>query len=157
VAITILPVVGLWLISFVTKKRHFIGVGMIIAFLFALIFIVIPQSVTGSFCGGNYVIFSAPAALYEFYGGYYFAFLIFAIWESLESMREQKNKKLRQILKWFILGYLSFMVPMGVVYAIYEPARIAVASIMCGFAVILAFIIAFQIVPKYYDYKKSKA
>ena len=43
-----------------------------------------------------------------------------------------------------------------VVYAFYAPARVAVASVMCGFAVFLAFIIAFQIVPKYYDYAYGK-
>ena len=49
-----------------------------------------------------------------------------------------------------VIGYLSFMLPMGIAYAFYEPARVAVASIMCGFALSLAFILALRIVPEYY-------
>lgn len=152
VAITLLPVVGLQLISFVTRNRRFLMLGYALAIILALIFAFIPQSITGSFCGGNYVIFDGPAGLYRFYGAYYSAFLIFEIWELLGAMHKHKNGAIQWVLQWFIIGYLSFMVPMGVVYAVYAPARTAVASIMCGFAVILALIIAFQIVPKYYNY-----
>jgi len=151
-AITLLPVAGLRLISLVSKKRHFFFIGYGIAVALALVFLFAPQSVTGAYCGGNYIIFSGPAALYEFFGMYYFIFLVFGIWEALEVMRETGNKAVHRLLKWFIAGYLSFMLPMGVVYAFYAPARVAVTSIMCGFAVILAFIVAFLIVPKYYEY-----
>jgi hypothetical protein len=44
------------------------------------------------------------------------------------------------------------MLPMGIVYALYEQARMAVASIMCGFAVGLAIILAWRIVPAYYQH-----
>jgi hypothetical protein len=152
VAITLLPVIGLRLISFVTKKRRFLVGGYILAAVLALVFIFDPHSITESFCGGNYVIFSGPTALYQFFGVYYFAFLIFAIWELLETMRKNKNQFIRRVLQWFVVGYISFMAPMGIVYAFYAPARSAVTSIMCGFAVILAFIVAFQIVPEYYRY-----
>jgi hypothetical protein len=156
VAITLLPIVGLQLISLVTKKHHFLAIGCAMAAVFALVFVFIPESVTNAFCGGNYVVFSGPTALYEFYGAYYFTFLMFAIWEALEAMHNNQKRILRQVLKWIIIGYLSFMIPMAIVYAIYAPARIAVASVMCGFAVVLAFILAFQIVPKYYRYRYQR-
>jgi hypothetical protein len=151
-AITLLPIVGLQLISYVTQKRRFLVIGCAIAAALVLVFLFVPQSITGSLCGGNYVVFNGPTGLYQFYGAYYFAFLIFAIWQLLETMREKKGTIIRQVLRWFIIGYLSFMAPMGVIYALYAPARVAVTSIMCGFAVILALIVAFQIVPKYYQY-----
>jgi len=153
VAITLLPVVGLRLVSLVSKKKHFFFIGYGIAAALALIFVFVPQSITGAYCGGNYIIFSGPAALYEFFGMYYFVFLIFGIWEAVLIMKETPRKIIHRILQWFIIGYLSFMLPMGVVYAFYAPARVAVTSIMCGFAVILAFIVAFEIVPKYYQLK----
>lgn len=151
-AITLLPIVGLQLISYVTKKNRFLVVGCAIAGALALVFLFIPQTITGSLCGGNYVVFNGPTGLYEFYGAYYFVFLIFAVWRLLEAMREKTGRVIREVLRWFMIGYLSFMAPMGVIYAIYAPARVAVTSIMCGFAVILAIILAFQIVPKYYKY-----
>ncbi len=151
-AITLLPVAGLRLVSLVSKKRHFFFIGYGMAIALALVFLFVPQSVTGAYCGGNYIIFSGPAALYEFFGMYYFVLLIFGIWEALEIMRETGKRTVHRLLQWFIAGYLSFMLPMGIVYAFYAPARVAVTSIMCGFAVILAFIVAFLIVPKYYKH-----
>jgi hypothetical protein len=152
IAVTFLPIVGLQLVSMVSKKHLLITTGYAIAISFSLIFIFIPQSIAQPFCGGNYIIFSAPAMVYELYGAYYFAFLIFAIVESLMTIQEHKMRRAHRLLRWIVIGYLSFMLPMGIVYAIYAPARIAVASIMCGFAVILACVIAFQIVPQYYRY-----
>jgi hypothetical protein len=153
---TLLPIAGLQLISFVTQKRHFLAIGYAVGAALALVVIFVPQGVTGAFCGGNFIVFNGSAGLYEFYGAYYFAFLIFAIWESLEAMHENKGRMIRRVLRWFVIGYLSFMVPMGIVYAIYAPARAAMTSIMCGFAVILAFIVAFQIVPEYYQYRYGR-
>ena len=152
IAITLLPITGLQLVSLVSKKRHLFFIGYAIAIVISLVFFFVPQSVTGAYCGGNYIIFSGSAAIYEFFAAYYFVFLIFGIWEALEVMRETGKKMVHRILQWFIVGYLSFMLPMGIVYAFYAPARVAVTSIMCGFAVILAFIVAFLIVPKYYKY-----
>lgn len=152
VAITFLPILGLQLVSWVSGKRRFLVFGYAVAAVLSLIFIFIPENVVGAFCGGNYIIFNGPRGLYEFYGAYYFAFLIFSIWELLAAMRENKNKTFHRILQWFIAGYFSFMLPLGIVYLLYAPARTAVASIMCGFAVIMAFILAFQIVPRYYEY-----
>ncbi len=152
VAITLLPIVGLQLISFVTKRPRFLALGYAIAAVLALVFIFIPGSITGSYCGGNYVVFDGPTGLYEFYGAYYFTFLILAIWESLGVIRTTRDRVVRRVLHWFIAGYLSFMVPMGIVYTIYAPARVAVTSIMCGLAIVLALILALQIVPKYYAY-----
>jgi sulfite exporter TauE/SafE len=109
-----------------------------------------------SFCGGNYVIFSGSRELFQFFSGYYFSFLVLGIWESLEALNVVRSKWLQRTLQWVVIGYLSFMLPMAIVYAIYAPARVAVASIMCGFALILAFILAFEIVPKYYRYSGQK-
>lgn len=152
IAITFLPIVGLQLVSMVSKKRLLLTAGYAIAITFSLIFIFVPQSITEPFCGGNYIIFSGPAALSKFYAAYYGIFLVFAILESIIAMQENRNRRAHRVFRWFIIGYLSFMLPMGIVYAVYAPARIAVTSIMCGFAVILAFVIAFQIVPQYYKY-----
>lgn len=43
-------------------------------------------------------------------------------------------------LQRLIVGYLSFMAAMGTIYLFVPLTRNAVASIMCGFAVAMAFI-----------------
>ncbi|TSC81996.1 MAG: hypothetical protein G01um101419_692, partial [Parcubacteria group bacterium Gr01-1014_19] len=57
---------------------------------------------------------------------------------------------------WFIVGYLSFILPMGVIFVISPATREALASIMCGFAIIFALILALKIVPKYHSAKLNR-
>ena len=44
---------------------------------------------------------------------------------------------------------VGFMAAMGVLYLMIPATRSAIASIMCGFAIILAFILTFKVVPAY--------
>jgi hypothetical protein len=154
VAITLLPVLGFRLISLITEKKRFVILGSIIATMFVLFFIFAPLDMVSSLCGGNYVIFTGPSSLYEFFGAYYFGFLILSIWQAMVSQRAAASKVYKGILRWMVIGYLSFILPVAVVYIIYAPARVAVASVMCGFAVIFAFILAFVIVPRFYQYEQ---
>ena len=157
-SITILPILGIYLISILDKRTwlHYLGYGLGVAF--GLYFVLVPKAIDGVACGGNYVIFSGPQALFNFYSFYYFGFLLFAIWESFHRAQEEKiNKTLRRILFWFIVGYLSFLLPLTLVYLFVTSARIAVASIMCGFAVIFALILALKIVPLYQKLEKNKS
>jgi len=150
VAITLLPVVGLYLVSLVSHRPHFLKLGYATAIVYVVYFAFVPKSISGAACGGNYIIFNASNDFYRLYGFYYWGFLLLGIWESLEKMADlRRQSKTRNVLQWLIVGYLSFMGPMGLVYITYPAARDAVASIMCGFAVLLALMLAFKIVPDY--------
>jgi len=158
-AITILPVLGIYLISLLNKRTWLHYLGYILSAGFALYFVLVPKAIDGAACGGNYVIFNAPQGLFNFYGFYYFGFLLLAIWESFHRLVEdKKNMILRKILFWFIIGYLSFILPLTIVYTLIVSTRVAIASIMCGFAIVFAFILALKIVPLYLrlDEKKNK-
>lgn len=154
VSTTLLPVIGLYMISEITGKKSVLKLAYMFALLYVGYFTLVPGAIEGAYCGGNYIIFHAPQAIYQFYGFYYFGFLFFGIWEAWEAMKE--TKKFKSIMIWFIVGYLSFILPMGVVYIASEAARGAVGSIMCGFAIILAFIVVFRIVPLYHKLKKGE-
>jgi hypothetical protein len=148
-AITVLPVLGLYLISLVSHKKHFLRLGYVAATVSVVLILLAPRDLISPICAGNYVTFGGPEVLYRFYAAYYFGFLLIGIWESVEALNVSRSKRVHRILRWMVIGYLSFMLPMGIVYAFYEPARMAVASIMCGFALGLAFILALRIVPEY--------
>jgi hypothetical protein len=149
-AITLLPILGLYLISLVSHKQHFLRLGYAAAAVSLFLVLLAPRDVISPFCAGNYVTFGGPETLFRFYAAYYWGFLVIGIWESMEALNVSRSKRVHRILRWMVIGYLSFMLPMGIVYAFYEPARMAVASIMCGFALALAFILALRIVPEYY-------
>jgi hypothetical protein len=154
-AITLLPVLGLYLISQISHKQHFLRLGYAAAGVSVVLILLAPRDAISPFCAGNYVTFGGPEVLFRFYAAYYWGFLVIGIWESYEALNASRSKRVQRMLRWMVIGYLSFMLPMGIVYAFYEPARFAVASIMCGFALALAFILALRVVPEYY--KRSSA
>jgi hypothetical protein len=150
VAITLLPLAGLYLVHLVSHNPHFLKLGYATAAAFVVYFVLVPKSITGALCGGNYVIFNTSNDLYLLYGFYYIGFLLLGIWESVEKIASYKRETARKrALQWLILGYVSFMAPMGFSYMFFPATRNAVASIMCGFALTLAFILALKIVPLY--------
>lgn len=144
VIITFLPILALHLISLVTGKNHFLKLGYTLMLVYIFIFLFAPKAITGATCGGNYIVFHTAQYLYQTYGAYYFGLLFLGIWEALENFN--KNKRL---LTWVIIGYGSFLMPMGIVYLLSPETLNAIPSIMCGFALILAFILAFKIAPIY--------
>jgi hypothetical protein len=150
VAITLLPVAGLYLVSLVSHKPHFLKLGYATAAGFLIYFIFVPKSISGAICGGNYVIFNTSNDLYRLYGFYYLGFLLLGIWESVEKIASLKRRTVaKRLLQWLIVGYVSFMGPMGLLYVFLPITRNAIASIMCGFALAFAFILAIKIVPIY--------
>lgn len=149
-SITLLPVLGIYMVSLINKKTWLLYLGYILSFGFITYFLLVPKAIESASCGGNYVIFSGPQSLFKFYGFYYFGFLLLAMWESFQRIKEdKKNDILRKVLFWFIVGYLSFILPLTLVYVFIASTRAAVASVMCGFAVIFAIILALKIVPLY--------
>lgn len=151
-SITFLPVLGYYLITKLSKESHLIKLAFFVALAFAAFFVLVPQSVGGVTCGGNYIIFDIETKVHSLYGFYYFGFLLLGIWEAIKGMQSDSNKKrIKDALGWFIIGYLSFILPLTAVYIFIPMARVGMASIMCGFAVIFAAILTFKIAPIYHD------
>ncbi len=153
--ITFLPVVGLYLISKLGKGSYLLRFYYFIAIAFAAYFVFVPQSIQGVSCGGNYVIFNIQTSIHSLYGFYYFGFLLLGIWEAVKGIKLEHNKeKIKKALKWLIIGYLSFILPLTLVYILLPITRVGIASIMCGFAIIFALILTFKIAPIYHEYVK---
>jgi len=137
-------------VALVSHKPHFLKLGYATAAAFILYFVFVPKSISAAICGGNYVIFNAANDFYRLYGFYYLGFLLLGIWESIDKMKSLRDETyVKTLLQWLIVGYLSFMAPMGLAYLLFPETRNAVASIMCGFALVFAFILASKIVPFY--------
>ena len=155
-SITFLPVIGYYLISKVKGDLKFVRLSAVITIALAFFLTFYPTATAGGVCAGNYVILNVKPGLYQFFGYYYFGFLLLGIWKALSGIKESSEQKYtRQALSWLIIGYLSFILPMTFVYFFIAGARHGIASIMCGFAVVFAFILTFKIAPIYHEAVKS--
>lgn len=146
VAITILPVAGLHLVGYLAKRFYSLIWADAVALVFILIFVFYPGAISGSLCQGNYVIFRLAPGLGIWYGLYYFGFLFWGMGEIIAGLTKYgkniQDNASKTALIWLLLGYFSFLFPMGIVYFVSPAARQAVPSIMCGFAVFFALILA---------------
>lgn len=148
VAITMLPPLGMHMIYLITGNSKYLKFSYALAAIYITAFMFAQKSIVSAACTGNYVIFNTVQELYWTYGIYYTGLLMLGVWELVEKIRECSDEDF-SLRAWMALGYFSFMVPMAVVYMILPETRQAVPSVMCGFAVILAILLAFMIVPKY--------
>ncbi len=146
-AITLLPPLGIHLISLITGKHNYTRFAYALAGLYSVIFLFAPKVVGAPVCGGNYIIFHTAQDLSWTYGVYYLGLLLLGMWEIIEAMK--LNNENFSLLAWLAAGYSSFMVPMGIVYSLSPAVRGAIPSVMCGFAVVFAVLLPAVIVPKY--------
>lgn len=152
VAITLLPPMGLHLATRIAgkPKRLLVGVAYVSAVIFSFIFLFIGHGIQSEECLGNYVIFNAAPWVPLPYTIYYYGLLAMTVSYALTVGGTMKKKNLRHALYFLAAGYMAFIVPTTAANLI-DPSTIAgIPSIMCGFAVILAVILATVVVPKYY-------
>jgi len=96
-------------------------------------------------CTGNYAVFSLAGRLGGVYFVYYYIWLIIGIGLSL-IYSTVSTRKVQRLLVLQVCGYLSFLLPTGIVNTINPQTIAGIPSVMCGFAVIYAFILVFSII-----------
>ena len=156
VAITMLPPLGIHLVGILTKRKHLVIPSYIFGGFFILLFSFVNGAIQGGTCTGNYLVLHTSEVWGIPYTFFYLGLLIYATGEAIQGRYRASHldKETKQILGWIITGYLAFMVPMAVVYAINESSHAGLPSIMCGFALLLAFTLALKTAPLYDRYKK---
>lgn len=150
VAISFLPPLGLHIASVIAgKKDSKIPIaGYAAAGLFSSYFLAATSSISGSVCGGNYVIFNLAPHVGGLFGLYYYLTLFIGIAVSY-FWAQNANKHAASALRWLIVGYTAFIAPTAAVNLISPSTAAGIPSIMCGFAVIFALILALRVLPKY--------
>lgn len=148
-AITMLPPLGLHLVHAIAGKpsKWLVPFAYLTAAAFVAYFVIGTNSITGQTCYANYVVFDIHKASAQLYGLYYYGWLLvgtFLAWQWANN----RNKHQKAALYALSIGYLSFILPTTTVNII-DPSTISgIPSIMCGFAVILAFILAGKVAPE---------
>jgi hypothetical protein len=146
-SITLLPPLGIHLAySLAQQKRHpYILVPYMTAFIVNVLFVISPLTVQNVMCHGNYVIFDLPFILQVVYGFYYQGFLLYGLMTAFHLSHDVKTNERAQRLRWLGVGYILFMMPTAVILLLRTETIDAIPSVMCGFALILAFILYLKV------------
>lgn len=149
IAITILPPLGLHLAYALAgaKKRPLMWPAYASGAAFITFFLTIGNSLTGHVCQGNYVIFQMAPGSEWLYALYYYGWLFAAVAVCL-SLAKDKTTKVKRALYGLAVGYAAFILPTTTANLLSPDTLKAIPSVMCGFAVILAVMLVFWILPQ---------
>lgn len=149
VAVTLLPPLGLYLMSLLTTPLAKLTKVLLMAITTTLItyFAVAPNAFQGYVCTGNYVIFQIGSWQAWVYALFYYSLLAAAIWRGSMQKQAKPSEDNALAIQWLLVGYLVFIVPVAVLVVFQPDSRDAIPSIMCGFAVTLAIILAAKLAP----------
>jgi hypothetical protein len=163
VAITTLPPLGLHIMHVLANKpnRRLVLTAYATMAGFITYFLASQTAFTGHQCTGNYVIFQFSQKVTGTYSVYYYGWLLAGIglgwhWANETLAKGKKAFKRLQTIRGLIIGYLVFLVPVATVNTIKPETRRGIPSIMCGFAVMLALILALYILPRAVEVKADQ-
>lgn len=155
-AITLLPPLGLHLIHVIAKKpgRRLVATAYSTMTALVVFFLVFPSVFNDYQCTGNYVIFHLRAHVGGAYWIYYFGWIITSMVLAFKWANELMNKsgkrahnQLRAV-QGMIIGWFVFIIPTAIANVVNPASRQGIPSIMCGFAVLFALILALYIMPR---------
>jgi len=149
VAITLLPPLGLHLATVLAgvRQRVLIMSAYGAAAAFIVFFGFIGGALNGDACLGNYVIFNVAPGSGFLFGLYYYVWLAIGGVASWRMARD--HPAARPALYSLVAGYLAFIIPTATVNFLSHDTLQGIPSIMCGFAVLLALVLAFRVLPAY--------
>jgi hypothetical protein len=149
VAITMLPPLGIHLIHTLAGKswNNITGTAYGMAVVWVGVFAFFEHVFSGHQCLGNYVIFQVKPGLGGLYFAYYYLWLGVGTWLAYQYSKTVKKKDGKS-LYLLAVGYLTLLVPTTTVNLLNPEAQLGLPSVMCGFAIILATIVVFGIMPK---------
>jgi hypothetical protein len=154
-AITTLPPLGLHLLHVIAKKpqRKLVYTAYASAAMCIAYFLSYDAAFAGYQCTGNYVIFQLGRWPAVAYGAYYYGWLVAALalarrWADQIKSTVKDLAPRRQAVLAMAVGYLVFLVPTALANSVAPGTRRGIPSIMCGFAVLFALILAFYIAPR---------
>ena len=149
VSITMLPPLGLHLAHKIAGQtsKLLVPLAYLTAAAFIFYFVFISHAISGHTCYANYAVFSVHSGASWLFALYYYSWLIISTISSLSFRLVAESQRVRHALLALAIGYLSFILPTTTINLI-DPATVSgIPSIMCGFAVIFAFLLVGRIMP----------
>ncbi len=158
IAITMLPPLGIHLANEIADRRHrkLVWASYSLSAVFVGFFLVVSNAIEHKVCGGNYIIFNLTQSVNWPYATYYYGLLIVGVaycWMQANRAKKSQNAK---ALRYLAAGYVLFMGPTITVNLLDRTTISGIPSIMCGFAIILAFTVVFLVAPNVIDIRNKK-
>lgn len=156
IAITMLPPLSIHLIQTISHRKWQLltWLSYLSGATFAIIFGFSKFAFAGHVCAGNYAIFQLASSVGGAYFVYYYSWLFIGVILSL-FLSIHAKQKVREALILQVFGYLSFLLPTGIVNTINPKTIEGIPSVMCGFAVIYAFVLVCGIMPLTLNRKRA--
>lgn len=149
VVITLLPPIGIHLAATLANKQNN-KLLLLAAYGSAALFVgffAFTNAISNQVCGGNYIIFDMYPNVGILYGIYYYGWLFVGALLSLYWSNQTKKKKLKRALQALMAGYILLLFPTTTANLLSPGTIAAIPSVMCGFAILLAFALVFWVLP----------
>lgn len=159
ISITLLPPLGIHFVYAMAGRswNNVIAAAYGTAVAWIIVFAFLPNIFGPAGCSGNYAIFD-----FRQLGNMYFIFYYFWLYVgTLMTLKfwlklGKSQRKTRRAMIYFMISYLALLVPTMIVNMVKLETNAGIPSIMCGFAIIMASLITFLIVPRLAIPKKQK-
>ncbi len=147
VAITLLPALGIHMVVSIAGKKMplLVKTAYVTCAAFAGFYLIGQNAFNGQTCYANYAIFHTHPMTGWPFAAYYYGWLFIGTYLSIKWSKELPNRK--NTLMAMALGYMAFILPTTAFNIIDTSTVKAIPSIMCGFAVIFAFVLVAKVLP----------
>jgi hypothetical protein len=146
-AIALLPALGIHMVVALSGKKRPILVASAYASCAAFVgfYLIAEGAMNGQTCYANYAVFHAEHGSVWPFMAYYYGWLLTGTILAVKWGNQLPARK--KALHSMAIGYLVFILP-TTTFNILDPSTTkAIPSIMCGFAVLLAFVIIVRVLP----------
>jgi len=144
-ATVFLPVIAFDFVARATKRALPVLAGYASAIAFAILVSIAPNVFFHASCRTSYTVFSISDAFGIAFSVYYAIVILYGIFELMRAYTKREGN--RSLIFWLLMGYASLILPTLFVFTYFEIAMTAFASIFCGFAVLIALIMALKVLP----------
>lgn len=148
-SITMLPPLGLHLAHAIANKKpgKLVWAAYGTGASFVGFFLLTSASIPAHACYDNYAVFSTLGNSGDVFGLFYYGWMAVAIGLALQWAASLPLHRKRALYA-LVVGYAAFIIPTATVN-ILDPSTLAgIPSIMCGFAVLLAFMLVLKVSPE---------
>lgn len=156
-SISLLPALGIHMVITLAGKNKpmLIKAAYTSCAVFVIFYLLGTSAVSHKLCYANYAVFATHEGMNLLFGVYYYGWLIIGTYLAWIWAKEMPKRK--KALRGMALGYMAFILP-TTFFNIVDPSTVqGIPSIMCGFAVLLAFTLVLVVLPNSIEAKvKSK-